>query len=152
MNSPIHVFYDGTHIDLSQIVEIGPTRVTENVEYRAGSESSDLRMWFEVVFKDVANPRRYSYSLEDIFGGEAVRLEIQRQYSLRRLDSRNSNLARMEADRALLPEAREILTKHQNSLASAWTVFRTAPPAHEDPTIVRMLQALLDRQSKEAGA
>jgi hypothetical protein len=37
--------------------------------------------------------------------------------------------------------------KHQNSLADAWVTFRDTPPAHDDPTIVKMLQALLDRQA-----
>jgi hypothetical protein len=155
MNSPIHVFYDGTHIDLGQIVEIGPIRVTENIQYPAqplyypADRESQLRMWLEVVFKDLPGPRRYTYSLNDILGAEAFDNEIQRQYRSSGLDSRNHNLVLMRADAALAQGALDVLVLHRNSLTQAWVAYRNSPPAHEDSTIVKMLQALLDRQPRE---
>jgi hypothetical protein len=154
MTSPIHVFYDGTHIDLFQIIEIGPVRVTENVQYPAApfdqalSNQSDLRMWFEVVFKGIAEPRRYAYTLNEILGPAAYQNEVTRQYERDGLDSRHHNLALSRADAALAQQALDVMVQHRRSLTQAWIAFREATPAHEDQTIVQMLQALLDRQPK----
>lgn len=154
MTTPIHAFYDGTHIDLGQIVEIGPIRVSEQVLYPATPPhcpqvwQSDLRMWFEVVFKDVAGPRRYAYTLNDILGAEAFENEVRRQYRSGGLDSRNHNLALSRADAALAQQAVDVMVQHRRSLTDAWVAYRNAATAHEDPTIVQMLQALLDRQPK----
>lgn len=152
MSSPIHVFHDGTHIDLAQIVEIGPVRFPERVAYPPVPRhyplkwQSDLCLWFEVVFKDTSGPRRYSYSLNDILGIEAFQKEVRHQYRVGNLDSRNHETALMRADAALAQEAFDVMAQHRKSLTQAWIAFREATPAHEDPTIIRMLQALLDRQ------
>ncbi len=156
MTSPIHVFYDGTHIDLEQIVEIGPVRVTENVQYPATplhsppSYQSDLRMWFEVVFKGTAGPRQYAYTLTDILGPVVFQNEVARQYKCGGLDSRSHSLALSRADAALAQQALDVLVRHRKSLTMAWVAYRESASADEDAAIARMLQALLDRQPKEA--
>lgn len=149
MSNPIHVFHDGTHIDLGQIVEISPVRATENVEYPVvvpHANKSELRFWFDVVFKDVASPRRYIYSMIDIIGPAAFNAEMDRQYRTSGLDSRNHNVVLSRTDAALAQEAFDIMAQHRRSLTDAWIAYRNCAPSHEDSTVIRMLQALLDRQ------
>lgn len=149
MSSPIHVFHDGTHIDLGQIVEISPVRATENVQYPVvvpHVNKSELRFWFDVVFKDVASPRSYIYSMIDIIGPAAFNAEMDRQYRTSGLDSRNHNVVLSRTDAALAQEAFDIMAQHRRSLTDAWIGYRNSAPTHEDSTVIQMLQALLDRQ------
>lgn len=149
MSNPIHVLHDGTHIDLGQIIEISPVRATENVQYPAVAphvNKSELRFWFDVVFKDVASPRRYVYSMIDIIGTASFNAEMDRQYKTSGLDSRNHNVVLSRTDAALAQEAFDIMAQHRRSLTDAWIAYRNSAQIHEDSAFIRLRQALLDRQ------
>lgn len=153
--SSIFALFDGTCIDLSEVVEIGRIYATESIQYPAAprhvapSWKSDLRFWFDVGFKENTGPRRYTFSLEDLLGSNRFTNEVRRQYQIGGLDSRNHTTAMMRADAALAQEAVDVLVQHRRTFVDAWVSCRNARPDYDSSAIMGLLKELLARTAKE---